>query len=413
MKKQTINNFFFIILILLLTSIFTLFFTSCSSDDNTQPETNPSEQINEAPLLEAQTFTVAEDIADDVIIGTISATDAENDPLTITITQNDTDLFEVTEAGALSLAPGKGLDFEKTDSHQVTIQVSDGTNTTNAVITIIVENVGKPFVTTWTTTTANEEITFYINTNFIYDYTIDWGDGTIENNKTIAGKHVYATAGTYTVSISGMFPAFSTISYDEFSTEQKNIGISNASKLQTIEAWGDIEWKSMNFMFFGCVNMTYKAIDIPDLSMVSETVSMFGMCSKFNGNLSRWDVSNVTNMGGMFADATSFNSDVKQWDVSKVTNMIALFENATSFNGNLSAWNVSNVTNMTGMLNNTKIPVLDYDDLLNAWAARPNLQLNVTLGAEGLLYCSSTRARNTLINDKGWTIIGDSDVGCF
>ena len=60
------------------------------------------------------------------------------------------------------------------------------------------------FITTWQTTTANESITIpTVGTG--YDYTIDWGDGTIETNQTGGATHTYATAGTQTISISGDF----------------------------------------------------------------------------------------------------------------------------------------------------------------------------------------------------------------
>ncbi len=338
---------------------------SCSSDDDTQPITepvtqpnptdNPPDSSNEAPVLEAQTFTTPEDVTDDTVIGTVSATDAEEDALTFTIIQNDTDLFEITETGALSLATGKGLDFEKVNSHQVTVAVSDGTNTTNAIITITVENVIEPFITTWETTMANEEIGFEIDTNnFTYDYTVDWGDGTIETNQTTVGRHVYSAPGMYKVSITGLFPA---IRIDINSKPE------NASKIKTIEAWGDNTWKSMEEAFVDCANLTYNAIDVPNLSEVEDMSFMFSNASSFNGNLSSWDVSNVVNMRNMFANALSFNQDINSWDVSKVTDMGGMFSNISRFNQDISNWNVSNVTNMEAMFANA----LSFNQDISGW----------------------------------------------
>ena len=91
----------------------------CDDDDTqtamapTDPLVAPPVSENNAPVLMAQTFTVAEDIADDVIIGMISATDAEDDDLMFTLTQNNDDLFELTENGELSLVTDNILDFEK------------------------------------------------------------------------------------------------------------------------------------------------------------------------------------------------------------------------------------------------------------------------------------------------------------
>ena len=55
----------------------------------------------------------------------------------------------------------------------------------------------KPFITTWETTTANESI-IIPTTGTGYDYTIDWGDGTIETNQTGNATHTYSTAGIHT-----------------------------------------------------------------------------------------------------------------------------------------------------------------------------------------------------------------------
>ena len=396
----------------------------CSKDDDTQPQTEtptapPVAEADKAPVISAQTFTSKEDIKDDVVIGNIVATDPESKALTFVLIQNSNDLFELTATGELSLATDKKLDFETVTSHTLTIEVSDGKNKASADITITVENVVEPFITTWETTTANEKVTIKINNNFIYDYTIDWGDGTIENNKTDSSNHDYKEAGVYTVSISGIFPAFRVLE-------------DSKKKIKTIEQWGDNKWEFFTGTFGGCENMTYNATDIPNLSMVTDMNSMFVGATSFNGDLSNWDVSNVTGMAYMFKNATSFNGDLSTWNVGNVTYMGFMFHNATSFNGDLSTWNVSNVTymgymfngatsfnsdlskwnvskvtGMENMLDDTKISGADYDKLLTEWAALPNLQSNVTFGVEGLVYCDAVSARNTLINNKGWTIDGD------
>jgi len=60
-----------------------------------------------------------------------------------------------------------------------------------------------PFVTTWNIATNGE--TLEISTRgTVGNYTVDWGDGSApENFTTPSPTHTYATAGVYTVSISG------------------------------------------------------------------------------------------------------------------------------------------------------------------------------------------------------------------
>jgi hypothetical protein len=78
-----------------------------------------------------------------------------------------------------------------------------------------------------------------------YDYTIDWGDGTIESiNVTTAQTHTYPTAGEYTITISGIFPRI-----------YFNNGGDKLKLIETVN-FGDVGWTSMERAFFGCNNMT-------------------------------------------------------------------------------------------------------------------------------------------------------------
>ncbi|MDO1501446.1 BspA family leucine-rich repeat surface protein [Winogradskyella maritima] len=203
-------------------------------------------------------------------------------------------------------------------------------------------NEPRPFVTQWRTDTNDQEITIRTNPNLTdYDYSIDWGDGTIENNLSNDAIHTYANAGTYIVEISGDFPAIFSQTGD----------FDNTLKLISIDSWGDIQWQSMQAAFRECRNLEYNATDVPDLSQVTDMSSMFQTfgSSIFNGDLDDWDVSNVTNMNNIFARATSFNSDLNNWDVRNVNDMDEMFANAENFNGDISDWNVGNVITMRSM----------------------------------------------------------------
>ena len=201
----------------------------------------------------------------------------------------------------------------------------------------------EPFVTTWQTTAASESITILTNGGTgvtDYDFEVDWGDGTVE---TVFGNdpdpsHTYATAGTYTVSITGTFPHF-------FLNDGGNSD-PNSDKLQSIDQWGNIQWESMASAFAGARNMTYNATDVPDLTGVTDMSSMFQNASSFNGAIGGWDVSTVTNMEATFYLASSFNQDLSGWDVSNVTTMAQMFDSATGFNQDINEWTVSGVTNM-------------------------------------------------------------------
>ena len=98
--------------------------------------------VNEVPVVAAQTFTAAEDIANNVIIGTVVASDdGGNSNLIYSLSINPNNLFEINADGEISLAAGQSLDFETATSHSLTVQVADGNASTAATITIEVTDV--------------------------------------------------------------------------------------------------------------------------------------------------------------------------------------------------------------------------------------------------------------------------------
>ena len=217
----------------------------------------------------------------------------------------------------------------------------------------VISTVFRPFITTWKTdnegASADNELEIYTLENEVYDYVIEWGDGSRDENITGNIKHTYAQPGTYQVEISGVFPAI--INGDIFSQEDFSlVSQRDGRKLLTIEQWGDIEWSTMQGAFSDCANLlTISSNDSPNLENVTSTFSMFADASTFNADLNDWDVSNVRYMIGMFDGASSFNQDIGSWDVSNVTNMAGMFDGASSFNQDIGSWDVSNVTNMSFM----------------------------------------------------------------
>ncbi|MGW9686548.1 hypothetical protein [Flagellimonas sp. 2504JD1-5] len=51
----------------------------------------------------------------------------------------------------------------------------------------------------------------------------------------------------------------------------------------------------------------------------------------------------------------------------------------------------------------------DYWFLIG-WSEQQNIPQNINLGADDMIYCDDgVAARDSLINDHGWTITGDSE----
>ncbi|GLU44491.1 BspA family leucine-rich repeat surface protein [Allomuricauda sp. NBRC 101325] len=377
-----------------------------------------SEPQNLAPVIDDATlaFEKPEDIADTEVIGTVMATDANSDDLTFEITTNTEDnLFVINDLGEIRLAAGKNLDYENAQQLIIEITVNDGALTDTATVTITVTNVIETlaedpasFVTGWNIglDDVGIEVGMGINPDYEYNYTIDWGDGTVETNVTTAPTHTYAAEGPYTVAIKGNFPAI--VMYLE----------SNVSKssLASIEQWGTTVWQSFELAFAGCYGLLeINAQDRPILTQVENMWAMFYGDSEINeyGTIGSWDVSNVTNMARMFYNNANFNENLENWNVGKVTEMASMFENAELFTGDgiaqwdvslvenmegmftnainfdqsLENWVISNVSNMTDMFNGSGLSTENYSSTLLGWSTRPLNNDGVTLGAVDIDYC--------------------------
>ncbi|TMU54997.1 BspA family leucine-rich repeat surface protein [Flagellimonas algicola] len=424
--------------------------------------------VNQAPEIADQAFEVYEDFSGTDAIGALDFENPDGDDLTFEITVNDNDMFVVNNNGELFLGDGAGLDYETQTTHEITVEVSDGTAIDQGVITIEVQNVvdapyrleESSFIFTLETTEANEPVSLGIAEGGDYHFILDWGDGTIDEvtGDQALPQHNYAVPDTYTISINteGLDNgAFSRILW------QNN---PNATKVKSIEQWGTVQWEDFANAFRGCSNMQYNATDAPDLFNVTDLTGMFSETNSFNGNLNTWDVSKIEKMRGMFAEAISFNGDISSWDVRNVWDFGSMFYKASSFNGNindwqlegasniswmfreatsfnsdisgwtlgeatstshmfynaadfdqdLGGWDISSVENMTGMLDHTNLSPENFENTLIGWAGLgAALQSNVTLGAFNLELCldvdeSLDAAVDFLVNTKQWDINGDS-----
>jgi surface protein len=354
------------------------------------------------------------------------------------LVQNNTfSVYEETDATAFDNIDGEvdvvitnDIDTTTVGSYTVTYTATDSSGN-EAVETRSVNVVEPtPFITTWKTNQESDNSSNDSEDNQIkigtygdgYNFTIDWGDGTIEENQTKGKTHTYDVAGTYTIKITGQFPRlyFSSV-YSGYDND----------KILSVEQWGNNIWQSMERAFYYADNVVFNATDIPDLSQVTSVSGMFRGSEFFNSNISDWDVSNVTDMSYMFSDATAFNQDISQWTVSNVTDMSYMFSDATAFNKNISGWNVSNVTNMRNsfskaitfnqdlsgwdvsnvtdiyyMLNEAALSIDNYDALLIAWS-KQTLQSGLRFRATSYYSESAKSARDVIRNTYGWSITAD------
>lgn len=379
-----------------------IYTTSCSKDDeptpsplnNENPVKNPdntdSGNSNQPPTAQAQKFEVAEDAVAGDVIGVVEAEDLEGNPLTYTLVEDASELFQVAENGEITLAEGKSLDFETTFGYSLTLHVSDGVNepvefTVNIKVVNVIEDLfedPESFILKFEVT-AGQALTIGTSASNDYDFTIDWGDGTIEEGITDQNPtHQYQTDGTYSVAIKGIFPAIRMGGIPDTA--------SRAALLDVVQ-WGTNKWKTFNAAFFGCNNLEgFSATTTPNLL-------------------------EVTDVSFMFYNAQKFNEDIGEWDVSNITSMSSMFSGATAFNQSLAVWNIGNVSVMSNMLNNSGMSAENLNATLIGWnnfVETNDVPKKITLGVDNLTACGQeviTAIQNLEANHE-WTFDGNLTI---
>jgi len=272
----------------------------------------------------------------------------------------------------------------------------------------------------WNTSGVTNMLNMFLNANSFNQDIGSWDTSSVKNMKSM-----FFSASSFNQDIS---------SWDTSNATNMSFMFRNASSFnQDISSWDTSSVTTMNEMFFSASDFN-QPIGSWDTSSVTNMRRMFRNASSFNQDISSWDTSNVTDMINMFRDAGSFDKDIGSWDTSSVTSMSNMFLNATSFNQPIGSWDTSNVTNMgtmfrgatsfnkdisawqidsltdaRNMLDNTAMSTSNYDALLESWDTQAGNKgvTGVQLGAEGVTFTggsAAATARDSLINDHGWTI---------
>ena len=310
----------------------------------------------------------------------------------------------------------------------------------------------------FTIDTENTSSGSSLNTQFMmplvsggsYNAVVNWGDGssdTITSYNQQEVTHTYTSAGQYEISIEGTLQGW----------QFNNAG--DRLKMLDVKQWGVLDL-STSAAFYGCTNLDASATDAPtvssltfyrmfrdctnfngaignwdittvinmrdcfysattfnkplnnwNVSSVTTLQSAFQNCSSFDQDLNSWDTSNVGTMYGLFLSARQFNGDIYSWDTTNVENMSFMFYNCKLFDQSLAAWSIANVSNFTNFMTNaTGLSTTNYDATLIAWSAGVvDTGININFG--GSQYSSTgAPARQSLIDDDGWTITDGGPV---
>ena len=198
-------------------------------------------------------------------------------------------------------------------------------------------NIVGAFTTEWTTTANSEQITLPYTGAGTYSGTIYWGDGSTSVNSSANIAHTYATAGTYTIIITG-----DCIGWD-FNTA------GGSTYITSVVNWGQLQLGNLNagYNFAFCPNLDLSSVQgTLNLTGVTNLDGLFYECFALTtiNNINSWDTSAITTMAEMFSGCTSFNQALS-FDTSAVESMVNMFYNCSVFNSALT-FNTSAVTNM-------------------------------------------------------------------
>ena len=222
--------------------------------------------------------------------------------------------------------------------------------------------------------------TYTENPSYNLDITVDWGDGTTDvyntnpvNFPADVPEHVYATPGTYDVTITPNGRGIEGWSFTSSQTDARSMA---SIKLTEIKQWGDMVFgcppNPVNIQnsgnqgskyWYECQNLgPINAVDTPmivngyvrnpQINWGGRRNADLGLPTDQNiSRLNDWDMRALIRCDAMFQECNTFNSDVSNWYMPNMERMQATFWN-TNFQGDVSKWHTSNLGYFLGMFNN-------------------------------------------------------------
>ena len=258
------------------------------------------------------------------------------------------------------------------------------------------------FVSVWATTTNGESITIPTQAG-TFNADVDWGDGSaVENITSSTGfVHTYATAGDYTISITGTFP---------------NIYINNNAaiklKIKKVLNLGTVGWTKLERAFKGCSNLTEFTAGSTNTSAVDSLNGTFQNCTSLASlNVSSFDTSLVTDMYALLYGAALTSLDVSSFNTSNVTDMQYMFGACSALTSivGVEDWDITGLNStgdLTAFLTGGKMTTAQYDNLLVKWQAQdPFNGMTPSFGASKYTGGgAAATAHQDLIDIDGWSI---------
>jgi len=236
----------------------------------------------------------------------------------------------------------------------------------------------KPFISTWNTattytgSTANNQIRLPLISTGTYKFTVNWGDSTSDNITTwnqAEVTHTYAAPGTYTVTITGFIKGWD---FAGFVATPAAV-VSDRRKLTSITQFGCLEFVTYSTStltagaFYQCTNLTLNGLqDYPNFKNCTQVTGFLRECTGLATipGVNKWDVSKITFFRNFFREAINFNDNIGNWNTSKGEDFSVMFRGSSSvlpyglFNNggsdSIKNWDMSNAKQISTIFFNQR-----------------------------------------------------------
>ena len=292
--------------------------------------------------------------------------------------------------GEISVADSSFFDFESRTTVTARYRAEAGGISTTVPIIISLNDLTEAdrsaLILTYEMVSTDLTIEYYADASLTYNFNVDWGDGTRDENVSYTGNallisHTYDQAGLYDVLITGEFPG-----WNNNETGTISPFAPNSAYLRELKQWGTHQYKSLSGAFYATDNFIISATDNPDFSQLTDLNACFQDARNFSADISGWDVSNVSRMTNIFSGVVNFTADVSGWNTASLTDLGAAFRNAQDFAIDLNGWDVSKVTSlsatfMSSQSFNSAIDLWDVSavtDMNNAFSSANNFMADIS-----------------------------------
>ena len=211
-----------------------------------------------------------------------------------------------------------------------------------------------PFSSTWETTGPSEAIEIPLQPGHDFNFLVDWGDGgasKVTSWNDPDKTHTYASAGVYTVTVTGLMEAWEAIFVNGIGMKPEH------NRLLTVDELGAVGWLDLERAFYRLSNLT--TVSGGDVSNVTTMNQIFfadytsNESSLTTLNTGGWDTTNVTDFFAAFYGVNLVTSlDVSNFVTTNATNMERMFQRMEGISSlNLQNFDTGNVTTMRSMFN--------------------------------------------------------------